>query len=148
MFELHKLYLIIHEQRPRGVDKIFHCLINTRFYEIKLNFIGLGQLKLQLSNLRLWKILSAFNFNTIRDCFAWTGKKLQRNLPTALIRRHLTMAATIIDKYPDGYIRSVFHTLTNSFTDGINSSALNSSCQTYRRIYRWIYSVGISNTHR
>ena len=49
-----------------------------------------------------------------------------------LIRRHLIVAATITDKFPNGYIRSVFHTLIDSFTDGINPSAFDSSCQTYR----------------
>ena len=43
---------------------------------------------------------------------------------------------------------SVFQTLTDSFTDGLNPSAFDSSCHNYRRIYRRIYSVGISNTHR
>jgi hypothetical protein len=38
--------------------------------------------------------------------------------------------------------------LTDRLTDGINPSAFNSSCQQYRRIYRRIYSVGISYTHR
>lgn len=46
----------------RGVEKIFCCLINTWFCKIKLNFIDLEQLKLQWSNLRLWKFFSAFNF--------------------------------------------------------------------------------------
>ena len=34
-----------------------------------------------------------------------------------------------------------------NLTDGINPSVFNSSCQQYRRIYRRIYSVGISYTH-
>ena len=33
-------------------------------------------------------------------------------------RRHLTVAFTCIDEFPDGHIRSVFHTLTDRFTDG------------------------------
>jgi len=35
-----------------------------------------------------------------------------------LIRRHLTIAATSTDEFTDGYIRSVFHTLTDRFIDG------------------------------
>ena len=38
--------------------------------------------------------------------------------------------------------------ITKGFTDGLNPSAFDSSCHNYRRIYRQIYSVGISNTHR
>jgi hypothetical protein len=68
-------------------------------------------------------------------------KLLPRVLPTELIRRNLTVAFT------DGYIRLVFQTLTDSFLDGLNPSAFDSSCHTYRRIYRRIYSVGMSYTH-
>ena len=64
------------------------------------------------------------------------------------IRRHLTVAATFTDAFTDGYIRFVFHTLTDSFTEGMNPSAFDSSCHNYQRIYKRIYSVGISNTHR
>ena len=38
--------------------------------------------------------------------------------------------------------------LTDRLTDRINPSAFNSSCQQYWRIYRQIYSVGISYTHQ
>jgi hypothetical protein len=69
-------------------------------------------------------------------------------LPTKWIRRHLTVVATFTNAFTDGYIRSIFHTLTDRFTDGMNLSVFDSSCHNYRRIYRRIYSVGISNTHR
>jgi len=45
-------------------------------------------------------------------------KNSPTDLPTELIRRHLTVAATLTDKFTDGYIRSVFHTLTDNFIDG------------------------------
>jgi len=73
-------------------------------------------------------------------------KTITKCLPTEWIRRHLTVAFT--DAFTDGYIRSVFQTLTDSFIDGLKPSAFDSSCHTYRRIYKRIYSVGISNTHR
>ena len=56
--------------------------------------------------------------------------------------------STFTDAFTDGYIRSVFHTLTDNFTDRLNPSAFDSSFHNYRRLYRWIYSVGISNTHQ
>jgi hypothetical protein len=74
-------------------------------------------------------------------------KILERVLPTEWIRRHLTVAATFTDEFTDGYIRLVFHTLTDNFIDRMNPSVFDSSCHNYRRIYRWISSVGISNTH-
>jgi len=40
------------------------------------------------------------------------------DLPTDLIRRHLTVASIITDEFTDGHILSVFHTLTDRFTDG------------------------------
>jgi len=55
--------------------------------------------------------------------------------------------STFTDAFTDGYIRSVFHTLTDRITDGLKPSAFDSSCHNYRRLYRRIYSVGISNTH-
>jgi len=39
-------------------------------------------------------------------------------------------------------------TITKGFTDGINPLAFDSSCHIQQRIYRRIYSVGISYTHR
>ena len=44
------------------------------------------------------------------------------NLPTELIRRHLTVPATMTDECTEEYLRSVFQTLTNNFTDGIHPS--------------------------
>jgi hypothetical protein len=41
------------------------------------------------------------------------------NLQTKLIHRHFTVAATITDEYTDGYLRSVFHALTDNVTDGL-----------------------------
>ena len=38
--------------------------------------------------------------------------------PTDVIRRTLTVASTRTDAFPDGHILSVFHTLTDRFTDG------------------------------
>ena len=55
--------------------------------------------------------------------------------------------STFTDAFTNGYIRSVFHTLTDSFTDTMNLSAFDSSYHNYQWIYRRIYSVGISNTH-
>ena len=40
------------------------------------------------------------------------------DLSTELIRRHLTVAATSTDEFTNGYIRSVFQTLTGKFTNG------------------------------
>jgi hypothetical protein len=42
--------------------------------------------------------------------------------PTELIRRHLTVPATMTDECTEEYLRSVFQTLTNNFTDGIHPS--------------------------
>jgi hypothetical protein len=52
------------------------------------------------------------------DSFGRYFKRSPIDLLTELIRQHLTSAATLIDEFIDGYIRSVFHTLTDSFTDG------------------------------
>jgi hypothetical protein len=51
------------------------------------------------------------------DIFGWYFKHSPTTLPTDLIRRHLTVVATFTDEFTDGYIRSVFHTLTDRFTD-------------------------------
>ena len=37
--------------------------------------------------------------------------------------------------------------ITKGFTDGLNPLAFDSSCHIHRRIYRRIYSVGISYTY-
>jgi len=44
------------------------------------------------------------------------------NLPTDLIHRYLTVPATMTDECTDGYLRSVFQTLTDKFTDCMNPS--------------------------
>jgi hypothetical protein len=41
-----------------------------------------------------------------------------------------------------------YYSLTDNFTDGLNSSVFYSACHNYRQIYRRIFSVGIPNTHR
>jgi hypothetical protein len=41
------------------------------------------------------------------------------NLQTELVRQHFTIAATITNEYIDGYLRSVFHTLTDNVTDDL-----------------------------
>jgi hypothetical protein len=51
------------------------------------------------------------------DEFGRYFKHSSTDLPTELIRRHLTVAATSTDEFTNGYIRSVFHTLTNGFID-------------------------------
>jgi hypothetical protein len=51
------------------------------------------------------------------DKFGRYFKHSPTTLPTALIRWHLTVAATFTDEFTDGYIRSVCHTLTDSVTD-------------------------------
>jgi len=43
-------------------------------------------------------------------------------LLTDLIRRFLTVLATMIDECTDGYLRLVFQTLTDNFTDGMYPS--------------------------
>jgi len=43
-------------------------------------------------------------------------------LPTDLIRWYFTVPATVTDECIDGYLRSVFQTLTDKFTDGMNPS--------------------------
>ena len=40
-------------------------------------------------------------------------------LPTDLIRRYLTVPAIMTDECTDRYLRSVFQTLTDNFTDGM-----------------------------
>jgi len=52
------------------------------------------------------------------DEFGRYFKHSPTDLPTELIRQHLTVAVTSTDKFTDGYIRSVFHPLTDGFTDG------------------------------
>jgi len=52
------------------------------------------------------------------DSFDRYFKHSPTDLPMELIHQHLTVAATLTEEFTDGYIRSVFHTLTNSFTDG------------------------------
>jgi len=41
------------------------------------------------------------------------------NLQMELVRWHFTVAATITDEYTDGYLRLVFHTLTDNVTDDL-----------------------------
>ena len=43
-------------------------------------------------------------------------------LPTDLIRRYLTVPATMTDECTDEYLRSVFQTLTDNFTDDMYPS--------------------------
>jgi hypothetical protein len=57
-------------------------------------------------------------------------------LPTDLIRRYLTVPATMTDECTDRYLWSVFQTLTDNFTDGMYPSV----CYT---ITDGIKSVGI-----
>jgi hypothetical protein len=42
------------------------------------------------------------------------------NLPTDLIRRYLTVPATMTDECKDRYLRSVFQTLIDNFIDSMN----------------------------
>jgi len=51
------------------------------------------------------------------DIFGWYFKHSPTALPMDLNHRHLIVVATLTDKFIDGYIRSVFHALTDSFTD-------------------------------
>jgi hypothetical protein len=50
--------------------------------------------------------------------FGQNFKTSPTDLPTDVIRRPLTIASTRTNAFSDGHIRSVFHTLTNRFTDG------------------------------
>jgi len=52
------------------------------------------------------------------DEFSLYFKHSPTDLPTELIRRHVTVASTITDEFTDGQMLSVFHTLTDRFTDG------------------------------
>jgi hypothetical protein len=52
------------------------------------------------------------------DEFGRDFKTSPTEFPTDVICRHLTVASTRTDEFPDGHIRSVFHTLTDRFTDG------------------------------
>jgi len=52
------------------------------------------------------------------DAFDRYFKHSPTTLPTDLIRRHLTVAATLTDEFTDGYIQSVSQTLIDKFTDG------------------------------
>jgi hypothetical protein len=45
-------------------------------------------------------------------------------------------------------IFSRYFTLTDNFTNRLNPSVFDSTCYNDRRMYRRIYSVGISNTHQ
>jgi hypothetical protein len=51
------------------------------------------------------------------DCIRWHWTPM--NLQTELVRRHFIVAATITDEYTNGYLRSVFHTLTDNVIDGL-----------------------------
>jgi hypothetical protein len=53
-----------------------------------------------------------------RDIFGRYFIHSPTTLPTDWIRRHFTVVATITDEFIDGYIRSVFQTLIDQFTDG------------------------------
>jgi len=53
-----------------------------------------------------------------------------------LIRRHLTVAATLTDEFTDGYIRLVSQTLTDKFTDSMDPSVKHDIIDRF-------YSVGI-----
>jgi hypothetical protein len=53
----------------------------------------------------------------LTDLFSRYFKHSPTELPTELICQHLTVAATLTDEFIGGYIRSVFHTLTDRFTD-------------------------------
>ena len=52
------------------------------------------------------------------DEFGRNFKTSPTDLSTDVIRRPLTVASTRTDAFPDGHIQSVFHTLTDRFTDG------------------------------
>jgi hypothetical protein len=56
-----------------------------------------------------------------------------------LIRRHLTVAATLTDEFTDEYIQSVFHTLTDRFTDG-KQPLVNHDITDGIKIHRYISS--------
>jgi len=51
------------------------------------------------------------------DIFGRYFKHSLTALPTDLIRLHLTVPTTLTDEFTDGYIQSVFQTLTDNFTD-------------------------------
>jgi hypothetical protein len=46
----------------------------------------------------------------------------------------------------NNFLKTYLKIITKGFTDGIYPSAFDSSCHSHRRIYRWIYSVGISHS--
>jgi hypothetical protein len=63
-------------------------------------------------------------------------------LPTDLIRRYLTVLATMTNECTDGYLRLVFQTLTDNFTDGMYPSVchtitdgINSSVYFKRKLF-------------
>jgi hypothetical protein len=73
------------------------------------------------------------------DEFGRYFKHSPTDLPTKLIRRHLTVVATSTDKFTNGYIRLVFHTLTDGFTGGYFSS-VNHNISDEMKICRYISS--------
>jgi hypothetical protein len=70
------------------------------------------------------------------DIFGWYYT-LTNNFTDEQIRRYLTVPATMTDECTDGYLRSVFQTLTDTFTDGMKPSVRMS------HYHRWDKSVGI-----
>ena len=65
-------------------------------------------------------------------------------LPTDVIRRHLTVASTRTDEFTDGNIRSVFHTLTDRFPDGSFPSVNHNITDGLKTV--GIFQAGISPT--
>jgi len=89
--------------------------------------------------------INLFNFILcFLNNFFWTN--LEKNTITDEMNPS-AFDSTFTNAFTDGYIRSVFHTLIDKITDKLNPSAFDSSCHYYRRLYRRMYSVGISNTH-
>ena len=62
-------------------------------------------------------------------------------LPTELIRRHLTVASTSTDEFTDGNIPSVFHTFTDQFNDGYFLSVIATSPTEWKSV--GIFQAGI-----
>jgi hypothetical protein len=46
----------------------------------------------------------------------------------------------------NNFLKTYLKIITEGFTDIIYSSAFDNSCHSHRRIYRWIYSVGIMDS--
>ena len=46
----------------------------------------------------------------------------------------------------NNFLKTYLKIITEGFTDGIYPSAFDSSCHSHRRIYKWIYLVGIINS--